>query len=285
MPRVFISYKRADKDKVFPLKDKIEAAIGEPCWIDLDGIESDAWFVNVIMKAINEADIFLFMYSLEHSQIKNYEKDWTTREINFAQKKNKRIVFINIDKTPLSDWFEFMYGLKQQVDATSENAFAKFLSDMRKWLGGSEIKIEEKKKDSFKVTKPIPSGYVDLGLASGTIWKKQSERGLYTFKDALQKYGQCIPSKDMYHELLNKCEWTWEENGYKVTGPNGNSIKLLAQGYQSGSQILDENGCGHYWTNKLQTDTYAYALEFSTNKIEIREHFISYARAVHLIDA
>lgn len=132
---------------------------------------------------------------------------------------------------------------------------------------------------------PLKPNYIDLGLPSETIWKKQSERGLYTFKDALQKYGQCIPSKDMYHELLNKCEWTWEENGYKVTGPNGNSIKLLAQGYQSGSQILDENGCGHYWTNKLQTDTYAYALEFSPNNIEIREHFISYARAVHLIDA
>lgn len=49
MARVFISYKRADKENVFPLKDKIETAIGEPCWIDMDGIESDAQFAEVIM--------------------------------------------------------------------------------------------------------------------------------------------------------------------------------------------------------------------------------------------
>lgn len=135
MPRVFISYKRADKEKVFPLKDKIEAAIGEPCWIDLDGIESDAQFVNVIMQAIDDAEIFLFMYSKEHSCIKDYEKDWTVREINYAQDQGKRIVFINIDKTPLTKWFKFMFGLKQQVDATSQETFNAMLKDLQKWLG------------------------------------------------------------------------------------------------------------------------------------------------------
>lgn len=134
MPRVFISYKRADKDKVFPLKDKIEAAIGEPCWIDLDGIESDAQFVNVIMQAIDDAEIFLFMYSKEHTCIKDYEKDWTVREINYAQDQGKRIVFINIDKTPLTKWFKFMFGLKQQVDATSYETFKAMLRDLQKWL-------------------------------------------------------------------------------------------------------------------------------------------------------
>ena len=277
MPRVFISYKRADKDKVFPLKDKIEAAIGEPCWIDLDGIESDAWFVNVIMKAINEADIFLFMYSLEHSQIKNYEKDWTTREINFAQKRDKRIVFINIDETPLSDWFEFMYGLKQQVDATSENALAKFLADMQKWLGKTKAKNLD--------TKTIPMGYVDLGLTSGAFWKKQSEYGLFTFKDALSRFGQRLPGLEQYRELIKECDWLWDENGYNIVGPSGNSIKLLAQGYKTGDQLIDANICGHYWTNKLQTDTYAFALEFTPGDIQMKEHFISYMRAVHLVDA
>ena len=277
MSRVFISYKRADKEKVFPLKDKIEATIGEPCWIDLDGIESDAWFVNVIMKAINEADIFLFMYSLEHSQIENIEKDWTTREINFAQKRNKRIVFINIDETPLSDWFEFMYGLKQQVDATSENALAKFLADMQKWLGKTKAKNLD--------TKTIPMGYVDLGLTSGAFWKKQSEYGLFTFKDALSRFGQRLPGLEQYRELIKECDWLWDENGYNIVGPSGNSIKLLAQGYKTGDQLIDVNISGHYWTNKLQTDTYAFALVFTPGDIQMKEHFISYMRAVHLVDA
>ena len=75
MARVFISYKRVDKAKVFKLKDTIETAIGEECWIDLDGIESDAMFKSVIIKAINESEIFLFMYSRAHSTIEDFEHD------------------------------------------------------------------------------------------------------------------------------------------------------------------------------------------------------------------
>ena len=106
--RIFISYKRDDKDVVFKIKDNIEKHVGEKCWIDLDGIESDAQFVDVIIKAINKADVFLFMYSKRHSEIIDYNKDWTVRELNFAEKKNKRIVFINIDNSTLSDYFEMM---------------------------------------------------------------------------------------------------------------------------------------------------------------------------------
>ena len=137
MARIFISYKREDKNKVFALKDKIEAATGEKCWIDLDGIESDAQFANVIIKAIDEAEIFLFMYSKRHSKIKDYEKDWTVREINYAQAEGKRIVFVNIDKTPLTKWFKFMFSSKQQVNATSEIAFNHLLQDINKWLGNT----------------------------------------------------------------------------------------------------------------------------------------------------
>ncbi len=134
MARIFISYKRADKNIVFPIKDKIEKALGERCWIDLDGIESDAQFVSVIIKAINQASIFLFMYSHHHSEITDFDNDWTVREINFAQKKQKRIVFVNIDRTPLSDYFEILFGLKQQVDALSHESFNRLLEDLKIWL-------------------------------------------------------------------------------------------------------------------------------------------------------
>lgn len=120
MNRIFISYKRADKDLVFPIKDKIEAATGERCWIDLEGIESDAQFANIIMRAIDQADLFLFMFSQNHAKIENFETDWTVREISYAQNKKKRIVIVNLDQTPMGDWFNFMFGLKQRVDATDE---------------------------------------------------------------------------------------------------------------------------------------------------------------------
>lgn len=38
MARLFISYYRVDKDKVFKIKDQMEAALGEKCWIDVDCI-------------------------------------------------------------------------------------------------------------------------------------------------------------------------------------------------------------------------------------------------------
>ena len=131
---IFISYKRQNKKTVFRIKTEIERATNESCWIDLDGIESDAQFANVIIEAINKCKVFLFMYSHEHQKIQDYDNDWTVREITFAQKKKKRIVFINIDGSPLTDWFELMFGSKQQIDASSKTLMDKLCSDLKKWL-------------------------------------------------------------------------------------------------------------------------------------------------------
>jgi len=134
MKKIFISYKRVDRDKVFAIKDRIEAATGLECWIDLEGIESDAVFENVIIRAINNCEVFLFMYSQHHTQITNLEEDWTIRELSFASLKKKRIVFVNIDGSELSDIFSFRYVTKQQVDARSDEAIARLCKDIRQWL-------------------------------------------------------------------------------------------------------------------------------------------------------
>lgn len=157
---IFISYKRVDKETVFSLKDKIERVTGQNCWIDLDGIESDQQFANVIINAINNAEIVLFMYSKAHSLIEHYENDWTIRELNFAQEKGKRIVFVNIDKSPLTDWFRLMFGTKQQVDATSNLAISKLLDDLTLWTNKKEYehiitttKKERKEKIIYRILK------------------------------------------------------------------------------------------------------------------------------------
>lgn len=135
---IFISYKRIDKEKVFKIKKQIENTIGDECWIDLDGIESDAQFVNVIINAINHSDVILFMYSKVHSQIIDYENDWTIRELIYANSEKKRIVFINIDNSPLSAWFKFMYGQKQIVNGESKDAIFRLSSDIQKWLSSQK---------------------------------------------------------------------------------------------------------------------------------------------------
>ena len=132
--RIFISYKRTDKEVVFKIKDKVENATGEKCWIDLDGIESDAMFKSVIIKAINECEVFLFMYSQKHSEITDFVNDWTIKELNFASKKKKRVVFVNIDGSELSDLFLFDYDIKQQIDGRSSESVERLCSDLKKWL-------------------------------------------------------------------------------------------------------------------------------------------------------
>ena len=132
--KIFISYKRVDKQRVFELKRQIEENTGHKCWIDIDGIESDAQFVSVIMRAIKECELFLFMYSKEHSKITDYEQDWTVREIMFARKKKKRIVFVNLDGTELADWFEFMFVDKQQVDSIDSEAVVRLCADIMRWF-------------------------------------------------------------------------------------------------------------------------------------------------------
>lgn len=153
MARIFISYKRVDKEKVFALKNQIESQTGEKCWIDLDGIESDAQFKNVIINAIRQCEIVLFMYSKVHASIVDFEKDWTVRELNFAAVKNKRIVFINLDGTPLTDEFSFDYGLKQQVDGQSSEAVARLITDLRKWLKPTTRVYDEEQSNVFTIPK------------------------------------------------------------------------------------------------------------------------------------
>ena len=63
-----------------------------------------------------------------------------------------------------------------------------------------------------------------------------------------------LPTKAQVVELLETCEWKWTEmngcRGYKVTGPNGNSIFLPAAGWIQGSSLLEEGSCGSYWTDE-----------------------------------
>lgn len=134
MARIFISYKRTDKEAVFKIKDKVEKATGEKCWIDLNGIESDAMFKSVIIRAINECEVFLFLYSQKHAEITDFENDWTVKELNFASKKKKRVVFVNIDGSELSDFFLFDYDIKQQIDGQSSESVERMCIDLKKWL-------------------------------------------------------------------------------------------------------------------------------------------------------
>lgn len=161
MARIFISYKRADKGIVIPLKDRIEALIEEECWIDMVGIESDAQFVDVIISAIDEASIVLFMYSAQHPNIENHTTDWTVRELNYAQQTGKRIVLVNLDHSPSAKWLTTMFPEPQMVDATSFEAIERLKSDLLKWL---EKEIKPISGTNLNYTKGLEYSYNDETL-------------------------------------------------------------------------------------------------------------------------
>ena len=76
-----------------------------------------------------------------------------------------------------------------------------------------------------------------------------------------------LPTKAEFQELIDKCTWTWTtqggHNGYRVTGPNGNSIFLPAAGYR-GESLYNVVSSGYYWTSSpLESDSnYAFYLYF-----------------------
>jgi hypothetical protein len=64
-----------------------------------------------------------------------------------------------------------------------------------------------------------------------------------------------MPTETQMSELKSKCTWTWTTqngtNGYKVTGPNGNSIFLPAAGYCDDGSLRDAGSNGVYWSASL----------------------------------
>ena len=62
-----------------------------------------------------------------------------------------------------------------------------------------------------------------------------------------------MPTVEEFSELVCRCDWEWTSqggrNGYKVTGPNGNSIFLPAAGWRLGESLYDAGGLGYYWSS------------------------------------
>ncbi|MCD8297719.1 MAG: hypothetical protein LUC88_09125 [Prevotella sp.] len=67
-----------------------------------------------------------------------------------------------------------------------------------------------------------------------------------------------MPTYDEINELLKDCKWNWMTqngiNGYKVTGPNGNSIFLPAAGGYEESSLEYQGKYGHYWSSTKPND-------------------------------
>ena len=118
------------------------------------------------------------------------------------------------------NWSTYKYG-------TNYNQLTKYCSESR--FG----------KDGFTDNKTVLDPEDDAATANwGSVWR--------------------MPTKAEQDELRNNCTWDWTTQngvkGYKVTGPNGNSIFLPAAGYMLEGALNHARSVGYYWSSSLFTD-------------------------------
>ena len=79
-----------------------------------------------------------------------------------------------------------------------------------------------------------------------------------------------MPTTAEQQELLNNCTWTWTTlngvNGYRVTGPNGNSIFLPAAGCSYRTGVYLQGAFGVYWSSSSDYySCYACGFDFTSS--------------------
>ena len=131
------------------------------------------------------------------------------------------------------------------------------------------------------------TGYTDLGLPSGTKWKNFNATGFYTYDEAVSQFGNRLPTKEQWEELKAECQWSWNGSGYKVTGPNGNSIVLPASGYRyCDGSVIKVGSNGYYWSSTPGGAGGTWYLNFSSGGVFVyRNSGRCYGRSVRLVSS
>ena len=126
--------------------------------------------------------------------------------------------------------------------------------------------------------------YIDLGLPSGTLWAVENEEGLYNYKDAVAKYGDSLPTREQWEELMNQCKWKWNGSGYEVTGPNGKSIVLPAMGIRYDDGYVDDVGSiGNYRSSTPNGSDYGWCINFNSRNMYLNFYVRYYGESVRLV--
>lgn len=191
---VFISYSRDDKLQVHPFAEYISKAISKNCWIDLKGIESGDEFEDVIMRAIDECQVVLFM--LSDSSLKS---KWTKREVLYAEGEGKRIVPVLVDGDKLRGWFKFHFGNVDFIDIQSEEQKEKLIGNLKTWLGSDE---EEKKPKTEEETKQKAENRIKCEIEQETKCIEEKAKP----KELIQEVEENVPLNVVEEETLRKAE-------------------------------------------------------------------------------
>lgn len=115
---VFISYSRKDGDSAAFLKIRETLdLIRVPYWIDVDGHYSGQNYKDVIVKAIRQANLVLFVSSSASNASENVMK-----EIDIASKERKKILPVRIDQSPYCDSIAYDLTSTDYIDMSELSA-------------------------------------------------------------------------------------------------------------------------------------------------------------------
>jgi hypothetical protein len=133
-----------------------------------------------------------------------------------------------------------------------------------KYCGGTEITIIKYCSDSFY-------GKDDF-TDNKTVLDPEDDIATVNWGGAWR-----MPTEDEQIELLTNCTWTWTTqngvNGYKVTGPNGNSIFLPAAGVMCKDMLLKAGSFGNYWSSSLDAISPSDAIDVDFDSDYITPNF------------
>lgn len=124
---------------------------------------------------------------------------------------------------------------------------------------------------------PLINDYIEIGdQISGTQ---------YDAATVLWGDGWRLPTKEEFEELVNMCTWEVSSNGYKVTGPNGNSIFLLAAGFQTYKGAPRSSyESGYYMCGDADTRTNSQGKKMVTNAVALKFNRLGYNLQQPLVD-
>ena len=228
---------------------KIESSISWNAWVDVDWIEISPKSGE---SGVCTMTIVVGENVLEESRdgvitLKNQEYSLTTE------------VIIQQQLLPIINGYEYVdLGLPSGLKWATCNVGAENPEDYGNYYawGETSTKSEITEENSLTYGKSMSD-------ISGNI----------TYDVARKEWGSSwrLPTKKELEELESKCKWQWTtingKNGYKVTGPNGNSIFLPAAGCRYGSSLDYAGEYGYFWSSAPleSNDDSAYYLYFNSS--------------------
>ena len=78
-----------------------------------------------------------------HSK-RSAKASYVLKEIQFAFNKNKRVVLVLIDDTPIDDYFLFQFGTLNYINYSKIEEKEMLFKDLCSWLGTPMVHIENK---------------------------------------------------------------------------------------------------------------------------------------------